>query len=99
MEDAAVYRHWTDAELELLADRSLAAALTAISVRPVAQADRGRDRPLAFSRVREAFRDGPAFPGGYTHGSPRGGRGDGRAGGIGPNRPASLTPPRKPVNA
>lgn len=26
MEDAAVYRHWTDAELELLADRSLAAA-------------------------------------------------------------------------
>lgn len=25
MEDAAVYRHWTDAELELLADRSLSA--------------------------------------------------------------------------
>lgn len=26
MGDAAAYRHWTDAELELLADRSLAAA-------------------------------------------------------------------------
>lgn len=26
MGDAATYRHWTDAELELLADRSLAAA-------------------------------------------------------------------------
>lgn len=40
MGDAAAYRHWTDAELELLADRSLAAATAGratsgkISLRP-----------------------------------------------------------------
>ena len=33
MVDAAGYRHWTDAELELLADRSLAAADVAAATR------------------------------------------------------------------
>ena len=35
MGDAAAYRHWTDAELELLADRSLAAAEVARSRRGI----------------------------------------------------------------
>ena len=113
MVDAAGYRHWTDAELELLADRSLAAADVAAALAPrhlpdqvdggrdrpaarlrrIAEADRGRDRPLAFGRVRETLRDGPAHPGGDARGRPRGGRRDGQPSGIGGNQASSLTPP------
>ncbi len=72
MVDAAGYRHWTDAELELLADRSLAAAdvaaatgRTEMAVRARAlaprhlpdQVDGGRDRPAArLRRIAEADR-------------------------------------------
>lgn len=48
MEDAAVYRHWTDAELELLADRSLAAADVA------AATGRPRRRPGGRHRSKSA---------------------------------------------
>ena len=106
MVDAAGYRHWTDAELELLADRKGGALAPrhlpdqvdggrdrpAARLRRIAEADRGRDRPLAFGRVRETLRDGPAHPGGDARGRPRGGRRDGQPSGIWENRASSLTP-------
>ena len=49
MEDAAVYRHWTDAELELLADRSLAAADVAAATGRTEMAVRAaRSQAMAF---------------------------------------------------
>lgn len=72
MVDAAGYRHWTDAELELLADRSLAARGCgrrdgadrdgrkggALAPRHLPdQVDGGRDRPAArLRRIAEADR-------------------------------------------
>lgn len=52
MGDAAAYRHWTDAELELLADRSLAAAEVAAATGRTEMAVRAARSRRGICRVR-----------------------------------------------
>ena len=107
MVDAAGYRHWTDAELELLADRSLAAADVAAATGRTEMAVRAARSRRGICRTRWTaeeigrLRDYAASPkqiAAETGRSlsavyARGGRRDGQPSGIGENRASSLTPP------
>ena len=84
MVDAAGYRHWTDAELELLADRSLAAADVAAATGRTEMAVRAARSRRGICRTRWTAEE---------IGRPRGGRRDGQPSGIGGNQASSLTPP------
>ena len=101
MVDAAGYRHWTDAELELLADRSLAAADVAAATGRTEMAVRAARSRRGICRTRWTaeeigrLRDYAASPKQIAAetGRPRGGRRDGQPSGIGGNQASSLTPP------
>ena len=96
MVDAAGYRHWTDAELELLADRSLAAADVAAATGRTEMAVRAARSRRGICRTRWTaeeigrLRDYAASP---KQIAAETGRRDGQPSGIGGNRASSLTPP------
>ena len=60
MVDAAGYRHWTDAELELLADRSLAAADVAAASPKQIAAETGRSLSAVYAKRSEMGLPTPA---------------------------------------
>ena len=106
MVDAAGYRHWTDAELELLADRSLAAADVAAATGRTEMAVRAARSRRGICRTRWTaeeigrLRDYAASPKQIAAETGRSlsavyahRRRDGQPSGIGGNQASSLTPP------